>query len=133
MSRLRFDIQERIDNLDFVHFVDDEAVYASHKNVVLRRLHGESSFLPVASLPCGPLDRLKLSAKLSRRVFRKRVENVVALPSGSVLAAMGGRIYRIPQGGPPEFVYKLAQGRGTLHRGVALDPSGCVYLAEESP
>jgi hypothetical protein len=130
MSRLRFDVHERIEDLDFVHYVDHKAVYASHKNVVLRRLHGEPGFHRIATLPCGPLDRLKLSVKLSRRVFRKRVENVVALPSGSVLAAMGGKIYRIPQGGPPEFVFQLEQGRGTLHGGVALDPSGRLHLAE---
>ena len=61
MSQLQFEIQEQIDNIDFVHFVDDEAVYASCKNVVLKRESGESHFRPIATLPCNLLDRLKLS------------------------------------------------------------------------
>ena len=130
MSQLQFEIQEQIDNIDFVHFVDDEAVYASFKNVVLKREKGESHFRPIATLPCNLLDRLKLSVKLSRRVFRKRVENVMALPSGTVLAAMDGKIYRIQRNGLTECVYELERGRGTLHRGMAVDPAGCVYIAE---
>ena len=42
---------------------------------------------------------------------------------------MGGKA-RISPGGSREFVFELAQGRGTLHGGVAIDPAGCLYLAE---
>ena len=69
IGELQFDIAERINDLDFVHFVDEAAVFASYKNVVLRRSHGASKFVPIATLPCSLLDRLKLSSKLSRRVF----------------------------------------------------------------
>ena len=130
MSQLQFEIQEQIDNIDFVHFIDDNAVYTSHKNVVLRRKQGEDEFRPIATLPCSLFDRLKLSTKLSRRVLRKRVENVLALPSGTLLAVMDGKIYRIPHNGLPECVHELERGRGTLHRGLALDTAGCVYIAE---
>jgi hypothetical protein len=124
-------IRHRYGRLDYVHFCDDRYVYASRRNNVYRKAHDGARFELVARLPVRrPADRLLLATKLTRRVFRKRVENVVALPTGTVVAVMGGRIFRLRDGQAPELVFELVRGRGTMHGGLAVTDDGELFLGE---
>jgi hypothetical protein len=126
-----FETVQRFDRLDCVNFIDDEYVYASGRNRIYRRHREDRDFAVVAELPLQRRrDGLLFSTKITQRVFRKRIENVVALPSRTIVAAFGGRIYRIPVGRSPEQVFDLVTCRGTLHGGVALTPEGELFLGE---
>jgi len=127
----QFSVVEKFNALDFVHYIDGQYVYASYKNHIYKRKPSSGTFEHIASLPVESVaDSLKFTTKISRRVFRKRVENLVVLPSGTVIAVISGKIYRIQGNDRPEQVFNLKRCRGTLHRGIAIDSTGNMYLGE---
>lgn len=125
------EIHEKIQDIDFVHYVTQKYVYASYRNKIMRRSHQGQEFEQVATLPLrSSVDSLLIKHKVSRRAFRKRIENIVVLPSDTIVAIMDGRIFRIGQDSFPKQVFDMGRCRGTLHRGIAMDKRGILYLGE---
>ncbi len=131
---IRLALREQDNQLDCVHFIDQSYVYASRRNMVLRRRLGAppgEPFVHLATLqPRRALDHLLLRTKTTRRVFRRRVENIAVLSTGTVIALLDGRIFRIPPGGAPEVVHDIERCRGTLHRGIAVLPNDVLLFGE---